>query len=424
MKNIYVLVIDDVELIRKSIFNHLLSLGLLNSNIVLCASGDEAYYLLNSHQFDFIITDLLMDKGDGFSFIRKLIKINYRTALIVMSSLDKELVDMSYQLTRNAGNNLIMLGSFQKPLRKCQLKALIETNIHISNSLETFPLALQAKREKFFKLEDVLCNKMLSDTGDTPFKMYYQPKICSKTGLIKSYEALARLYSPDSGIVPPDIFIPELEKKKLMESFTYLTIKLCVLDIEKIKSTLGIHIKVAINIPTDIFCLEHFPDTFISLTKTVPANNLTIEITESKKENGQDDFMLNASRIRMRNIGLSIDDFGTEHSNLNRLAHIPFTELKIDKLYVMNLSENPKTLILITTIVEMAYKLGLKVVAEGVETSVIARELINIGVDELQGYYYSQPISFNLLINLLVEDKKFDCMTGKKGNRSPEVGCI
>ena len=412
-QSLKILIVDDIEAIRSSILNYLLSFGVLRDNIVLCASGREAEGFLMRNPFDLIILGL-MDKGHGLTLMRWLMEKDYMASLIIMSFLEQELIDLNHQLTQIETHKLTILGTLNKPLCKTQLKLLIEKNASRQQILQRLPSISHKDDIKNEALEKILCNSIHTDISNSAFNMYYQPKVSTRTGLITGYEALARLSSMEYGIVPPDLFIPILDGKNLMALFTNLTIKLCVQDINKIKARLNKEINVAINIPIEVFCLNNFPDLFSELTKTVPSENLTIEITESNKEHSHIDFILNASRVRMMRFGLSMDDFGTEHSNLERLLNIPFTELKIDKMYIQDLMVNPKKFILVTAITDMARKLGLKVVAEGIETDLVAQKLLDMHIHELQGYFYSKPISFDVLVELIQEDKVFDCLTGKK----------
>ncbi len=398
MKNSMILIIDDIKFTRESIANVLLSFGFFEKNIIKCDSGHQAIDLLNQYDFDFILADLMMDNGDGFDIIQYLAHTRYKTSLIIMSSLEREIIDISYQIASDKKNTFNMLGAFSKPLKKELLRTLIVDN-YAKESKTTL-----LSKERTLNLSEILSKKSSFNVNSSPFCMFYQPKICSETGKTTSYEALARLYLPEHGILYPDLFLPLLNEKGLMEKFTDLTIELCIADMKKIQTLFDFDFKVSINIAVDVFGLSDFPHRFLTRTTGVSPENLTIEITEEMESNNKSFFMINAARVRMMGFGLSLDDFGAEHSNINRLSNIPFTEVKIDKQYVFSLLDNPKKLILVKMMIKMAKMLSLKVVVEGIESQEIAKKISEFDVDELQGYYFSKPISFNSVVKQLNKD--------------------
>ena len=109
------------------------------------------------------------------------------------------------------------------------------------------------------------------------------------------------------------------------------------------------------------------------------------------------------ARLRMLRFGLSIDDFGTAYSNLEHLMQFPFTELKIDRMFVSNALEDQKAMASVETSISLARKLGLSIVAEGVETREDQKFLTKLGVDELQGFYFSKALPFEGLINYIYD---------------------
>ncbi len=395
MNKLIILVIDDIKFTRESINNFLLSFGVLQKNIIKCKNGHQAINLLSQYKFDFIIADLMMDDGDGFDIIQDLARRRYKTSLIIISVLEREIVDISYQVANDKKNTFNMLGAFSKPLGKELLRDLIKNNYN-KESKDTLP-----NKDREVNLSNILSENSSFDASTSPFRMFYQPKVCNKIGKVTSYEALVRLYLPEHGILQPNLFLFLLSKKGLMKKLTYLTVELCVMDIKKIQTQFDIDFKVSINIAVDTFCSADFPYRFLALTSGVAPKNLTIEITEEMESSYKSIFMINASRIRMMGFGLSMDDFGSEYSNINRLYNIPFTEVKIDKEYVIDLFEYPKKFILVKMMVNIANMLNLKVVVEGIETKDIAMKILELGVDELQGFYFSKPISFNSIVNLL-----------------------
>lgn len=393
LHNLRVLLVDDQNFILESITHSLTLLGVEPNNISRCKSANEAIKTINNINipFDFILTDLEMKDGDGFDLITYLMKTNYQSSIAILSAIDPDIVGASYKIARNSVLNV--LGAFQKPLTNVALeKLLIQWQSFKSPEPSTTANVSEVYVKKLF------ANTNVFQLENTPFCMFYQPQVHAKTGELKGVEALVRLYSSEYGIMTPALFLPVIDELGLTEQFDKLCIELCLEDIKTKPLVFTESLTVSINVSAQVFSLSSFVNYFIECSKGVDANRLIIEITENHNILHQHNLMINASKLRMHGYGLSIDDFGSKHSNLDRLSHIPFTELKIDRDYVLDILKNPKHSLLVKGVVNMAKMLNLNVVIEGVETEAIALELLKLGADELQGYYFSQPLSFNSLI--------------------------
>ena len=400
-----VLIAEDVEFIRELITKHLLSFGIQHSNIKKCSGGFDAIdHIQESHYtFDFIIADIMMPNGDGFVLFRYLTTQNYKTNLIILSSVNEDILNVSETISRKGALNLI--GAFQKPLSKKKLKELI------ISSINTFALLPPEKRHSKPDLSDqylvnFLKNEESYEIENTCFSMFYQPKVCTRTGNICGYEALVRLHHPDKGVLLPDLFLNIVRNIDKMFKMTMLTFQITLEDMKTKDVFMEPEITLSVNVDVDIFCSENFIDELTKLINTIGIayKKIIIEVTETQKIKDYDEFLITASRLRMLGFGLSIDDFGCENSNLNRLAKTPFTELKIDQQYIVDIHKNKKNFQIVKGVVNMAKIMNIKVVAEGVETQQIAEKLLNLGVDELQGYYFSPPLSFFSLNNFKLNE--------------------
>ncbi|HVC53914.1 MAG TPA: EAL domain-containing protein [Stellaceae bacterium] len=226
--------------------------------------------------------------------------------------------------------------------------------------------------------------------GDELF-LVYQPKVSLGSGRWSGAEALLRWRHPERGLVPPNLFIPVAEESGLMRKLTERVIAMA-LDRWAEWHTAGRDIAVAINlsakdIETDL------PDRFerACAAKSVVAERITFELTETATHDVTDLLDI-ATRLRLKGPRLSIDDFGTGYSSVVQLHRLPFSELKIDRLFVAELEASAEARTIVRAIVDLAHALNLTTVAEGVERDGEHRFLAEIGCDEAQGFLFSRPV--------------------------------
>ena len=165
----------------------------------------------------------------------------------------------------------------------------------------------------------------------------------------------------------------------------------------------GIRLNVSVNLSARNLLEEDLPETLERLLEGCPiaAHQLTLEITESVLMEDPERAMLVVTRLRELGIGISIDDFGTGYSSLGYLMELPAQELKIDKSFVMRMEKDPSSAMIVHSTIDLAHNLGLKVVAEGVESQVIWQVLQDLGCDYGQGYHFSRPLPPDDLLALL-----------------------
>jgi diguanylate cyclase (GGDEF)-like protein len=228
---------------------------------------------------------------------------------------------------------------------------------------------------------------------NSEFVMYYQPKVRLSDGRVAGAEALVRWEHPDRGLVPPDEFIPLVEKTVLLRPLTHY-ITDAVLRQQRVWADMGYHLTVAVNLsPRSLLDLE-LPDQVAQMLRDhgVPASALKMELTESflMADSGRSTAVLD--RLSEVGVGLSIDDFGTGYSSLSYLKRLPIQEIKIDRSFVMQMHEDANDFLIVRATVELGRNLGLRTVAEGVEDLATLDRLGDFGCDEAQGYYISRPL--------------------------------
>jgi PAS domain S-box-containing protein/diguanylate cyclase (GGDEF)-like protein len=234
------------------------------------------------------------------------------------------------------------------------------------------------------------------------FHLLYQPQMNTK-GALCSAEALVRLEDDEFGVVYPDEFIKVAERTGLIIPITKWIVNQCISDISKMIKE-GIEIPISINISANHIVQSDFVnDILIPLEKEkVPSNLLMLELTESAFADDIDSTALNMIELNKKGINFSLDDFGTGYSNLVYLNQLPFNELKIDKAFIDNILTDDNQRSLVKIIISIGKVKNLKIVAEGVESVEQLEMLKDYGIDLIQGYYYSKPIEFNTLKNMLL----------------------
>jgi EAL domain-containing protein (putative c-di-GMP-specific phosphodiesterase class I) len=230
------------------------------------------------------------------------------------------------------------------------------------------------------------------ETGE--FVMFYQPKVRLVDGRVAGAEALIRWEHPTLGLVPPDEFIPLVEKTVLLRPLTQYVAE-SVLKQWREWANMGIRIPVSINVSPRSLLDQDFPDQIQGLLREhdVPPAFLRIELTEGflMGDSGRSIAVLDA--LSNVGVGLSIDDFGTGYSSLSYLKRLPIEEIKIDRSFVMQMHVDANDFMIVRATVDLGRNLGLRVVAEGVEDLATFDRLADFGCDEAQGYYISRPIS-------------------------------
>jgi len=247
--------------------------------------------------------------------------------------------------------------------------------------------------EERFRNEEAIRNLLVNAIENKEFYISYQEKQDCTVDRTVGVEALARWNSPILGNVPPNMFIPIIEKANLSIIFGNMII-CTVLDeyftlIEKYESD----ISVSINISPTHLASPDFKEFVIeeTLKRTINPRNITLEITEDSLIENIDTIAEVLFELRSLGFKISLDDFGTGYSSLSYLSKLGFDELKIDRSFIQQLNDDQKTGTLIRTIINLKDTYGISIVAEGVETQMQSDILIDFGCNVHQGFLFSKP---------------------------------
>ena len=232
--------------------------------------------------------------------------------------------------------------------------------------------------------------------------VYYQPEIRAMTGEICGFEALARWRDPVHGMISPGIFVPVLEDAHLSPQLDLYIIEQVCQAIRRLRTEISDWelLRVSVNLSRTDFRLMDMVQAVedVRLRYDVARQLLNIEVTESAQ--GEDEKFLQGEIARFRAAGYEVwmDDFGSGYSSLNNVKDYVFDVLKIDMNFLRSFETNPKSAIVIRSIVNMAKELGMHTLAEGVETQEQYEFLREIGCEKLQGYLFSPPMPLDKAI--------------------------
>ncbi|MFP7723546.1 EAL domain-containing response regulator [Lysobacter sp. A3-1-A15] len=374
---LHVLVLEDHGFQRRLAIRLLNGLGVVH--VHEAADGAAALDLLERLEVvpDIILVDLDMPGMDGIEFISHVAQRKLSRGVAVVSALDPALINTVQTVARGYG--LHILGSIQKPLTAARLEDMLASYEEcLQGEPECPPVAVDA--------DDL--HAALAGGG---IQAWFQPQVEFANGRVVSVEVLARWPRGDGAMVGPARFVPMLERDGLANALTDGMLEQAC-RWKKQWEAHGLRLRVSVNMSSLSFADPGIVDHLQALVRQhgVEPAEVMLEITESS-------LMAHSSlgvlaRLRLKGFGLSIDDFGTGYSSLTQLSEIPFTELKIDRGFVLRAHEQPRKRAVIEASIELARKMGLSVVAEGVETVEEWQMLSELGCDTAQGFLISHAV--------------------------------
>jgi diguanylate cyclase (GGDEF)-like protein len=223
--------------------------------------------------------------------------------------------------------------------------------------------------------------------------LHFQPKLDLRTRAVEGLEALVRWQHPTRGLVPPDEFIPLAERTGLIHPLTAWVLSSAVAE-ARCWLDEGLRLPVAVNVSARSVLDPAFPAVVSEILERhgLPASLLDIEITETAMLADPARAFEVLTALAASGAQLSIDDFGVGYTSLSHLKRLPVHELKIDRSFVANMSDDENDAVIVRSTVDLGRNLGLRVVAEGVETEEVSRLLVDVGCDLAQGYLFARPM--------------------------------
>lgn len=346
---------------------------------------------------DIVLLDLNMPGFDGIEVIRALSANQVSVSLILISGQDRGVLHSAEQLAR--AHSLDVIGSLSKPIQVPSLQRLLLKQFALFRSQQNPQGVAKKLLPQASEVEQAIREGQLL--------VHYQPQVDMTSSLMVGVEALVRWQHPDRGLIYPDMFIPVAEQNGLMSELTASVLRTVLEDNQKWQSK-GLSLQLSINISADNIISLGLPEQLMSMLQDhhCDPSNLTLEITESTLMGELVTSLDILTRLRMKGFDLSIDDFGTGYSSLSHLHRIPFTELKIDRGFVMDMIADEEARAITRTCIMLGHELNMKVVAEGIESQAIWDTLTEYGCDYAQGYYIAKPMSAEALFEWSVSNKR------------------
>ena len=395
LKELNILVVEDDDFQRKMVTNMLRSLGV--HSIYEASNGQQAIGMIrgNTEKFvDIILCDLNMPEMDGLEFLRHLSQERHNVSIILISALGSKLLWSAARMAKMYGIKL--LGVIEKPIGLIQMRNMFLKYEHSENKwLEAANIA------DSFMLKDIL----IGIKGDE-FEPYFQPKIDLATDQLVGAEVLARWNHPRLGVVGPYGFIPQLEQSKNIKGLTFMMLEKAAAALRHFHDR-GHTFNLSVNISLASLDDTAFADKITQIVRNVglDPHHIILEITETAAMSDAAHALENLTRLCMKGFTLSIDDYGTGYSTMQQLTRIAFSELKIDQSFVKDISDSEAMRIVVESSIEMAHKLQVKSVAEGVESKKDWNTLKSLGCDTAQGFLIAQPMNLNSFSDFVKKPK-------------------
>lgn len=404
------LILDDDPLTGQTITN-IASLAGVNSRYT--DDPLEFFRLIKEWRPDFIALDLVMPRMDGVQVMVELARLRCPADIIISSGVGGRVLDAAARSASEHGLNII--GVLPKPFSPARLRELL--NRQPAGSVPALHSAVQTHNT-----EAIPAHELADAISHNEITVVYQPKINCRTGLLAGFEVLARWQHPKRGMIGPDRFIPLAEQSGLINALTESVMLQSLRWVSTLSDKLGDEpgydylrrrlgeITISVNISAvslshlDLF--ERLDDYCQSLG--IRPERIIFELTETCAMEDPVSSLDILTRLRMKGFHLSIDDFGTGFSSMLQLARLPFSEIKIDKSFVMTAAESKESRTVIKTIIDLGHGLGLYTSAEGIESAETLEYLRSIGCDLAQGYAIARPMSGDAVLTWLRNGRNDD----------------
>lgn len=332
------------------------------------------------------------------------IESDHFVCLIEKKNLDFE------ELTSVCDNKFIKDGKCMNLIIRCGIFYVEEKPMKISGMIDRAKLAKRYITDEYVQPYMIydhsmqvayvdkakLAGELQEGISKEQFKVYYQPVIDTKTGKIASAEALIRWIHPDKGFISPALFIPALEENGHISELDFYVLKKVWQFINDRCENNRFVVPISVNLSWMDFYDEIMMEKILKEMDRFRENGrehmARFEITETSYAAIKENRSGILESLRIKNAKILLDDFGSGFSSFGMLQDYDFDILKIDMSFIRKIGENPKTKSIVHSIIGMAHEIGIKTVAEGVETEEQVSFLRQSGCDYIQGYYYSKPL--------------------------------
>ncbi len=374
-----ILLIDDEPYELKFLAYQLKRLGYVE--LMLCEHAHDALSLLGArgHTIGLVFCDLQMPDMDGVEIVRHLASIGYRGDVVLVSGEDARILQNVQNVARAL--QIRVLGTVPKPVSPEKLQRVLANSAYHSVTADHPPQPPHVATE------------LKSAISGGELVIHYQPQVELATGGLIGVEALVRWQGPQGVLLYPDQFIATPEEHSLTDKLTRAVLTAALRQARVWRDT-GLELRMGVNISIANLAAPDFHDVVVHLAKEadVALSSLVLEVTESHLLRDLQEPLDIFSRLRLKRIGLAIDDFGSGSSPLVQLRDIPFTELKLDRRVVHGLARDSSLKAIVEGTLAMARQLGMKTVAVGLADRADWNFLRMLGCDRAQGSLIAQPM--------------------------------
>jgi EAL domain-containing protein (putative c-di-GMP-specific phosphodiesterase class I)/CheY-like chemotaxis protein len=333
-----------------------------------------------------IAIDLVMPEMDGIEAMRLLAERGCQASIIITSGVGNRVLESARRTASEQG--LKEVNAISKPFSREVLRKLL-SDAHGRGEVRA-PSAEPQDADDV----DITEAQLRHGLEQQQMQLAYQPKIACCSGALAGFEALVRWAPTPTRLILPDQFVPLAEASGLIKM---LTEQVCDQALRWFSQNFdgSVAPTLAINFSAKNLADTHMAERITDLCRQHRVNpaQVIVELTESSAMDDPVKSLALLTRLRMQGFQLSIDDFGTGFSSLVQLVRLPFSELKVDKSFVMTALESHEARAVIKSIVDLGKSLGLRVTAEGVEDAATLDYITGVGCDFAQGYFISEPLS-------------------------------
>jgi diguanylate cyclase (GGDEF)-like protein len=329
-----------------------------------------------------VVLDLSLGQSDAVEVIRSLEVGQYRGDVLLISGRDETTLNEIRQIGEKRG--LAMLPPLKKPFRPADVRQRLAGHVADTRSaMRAANAESVARPEPIIQVIEALRNNWVD--------LWYQPKIDLKSAQVCGAEGLIRARHPLHGIVMPENLLPPAGDRDY-QPLTEFVVKRAMADWSRFARQ-GLPLKLSINAPVSVINTP----AFIALVRSALPNDpkfpgMTIEVTEDEMIRDSEWAREVANQLKLYNVDLSIDDFGSGYASLSRLNDLPFAEVKIDRSFVSGCASNKLKHSLCQTVVDLAHRFGATACAEGVETNEDLRAVMAMQCDSAQGFLFAKAM--------------------------------
>jgi EAL domain-containing protein (putative c-di-GMP-specific phosphodiesterase class I) len=332
---------------------------------------------------------------DGMELIRRIGERKLPVAVILVSALDGVLLASAATMAQAYGVRVI--GTIEKPATRAKFYSVLgqfrnpTPETAASTDVAFAPTA----------------HDVMSGISAGQIEPFFQGIVELSSGNVVGAEALARWRHPARGILGPETFLPPLSRAGYLDELSWIMLSLAAMEAGLWRRA-GLKATVSVNVSATSLADPGYADavTQIVTGHGLDPSEMVVELTETEAILNVAPALENLTRLRIKGFGLAIDDYGVGYSSMQALSRMPFTEIKIDRSFVAAAATDPKYRLMVEHTIAVAHQLGLKTVAEGVESRTECQLLASLGCDRVQGYMIGKPLEGSEFLRWMVDRRE------------------